>query len=552
MRWSIACVTMDRPAAVQRFVRSARLRFPEVPIYVADQSATLGPMGEFYAAQRVTLVRMPVDAGLSASRNALIDATDHDYIALCDDDFVLGPTTCFDAAVEILDADHSLGVVGGMLHDLDEAGERIRNWEVFFDHDQRHGRFTVTPIYNYPPLVHPVAGRTLYACDGVLNFAVFRRELFARGVTWDARIKINGEHEDFYLTLKTRSAYRVVYLPTMAALHQPTPRYGQQAALRARREGHRLFLDKWRLTSHVEVGSGARPLDGTPASSWFETPASATAHRVTTVRADAPPDDGSDPVYQSFAGWIAPSPRPFTTIDPTTVAFRYAPLVDPDGDLVLWVRSTGVSPTAPAAIVLRWRSAAGDILVWESDEHVVQLAEDSCWHAIVARLPVWPSGSAYLRLDVIAATDTRVSLAVGFVCPNRAMAPGSAATGVLAWTRGKPQSVVSPALTGSLRARLADLPRVPCEWTTVAGQALAILEAPPATMVGLVSEQLTGAGPCFAAGVPGSSEEPVRVALPLPLVIDARTVVFANEPGWPAHPLRILEGRVLHPPVAAG
>jgi hypothetical protein len=136
MRWAIAFVTMERPTAAQRFVQSARRVFPDAPMYVADQSRTLGFMAEFYEAERVTVVRMPFDAGLSASRNALVEAMDVDYFALCDDDFVLGPATSFGSAINVLEEDAELGVVGGLLHERDGEIERIRNWEMFFDHDE--------------------------------------------------------------------------------------------------------------------------------------------------------------------------------------------------------------------------------------------------------------------------------------------------------------------------------------------------------------------------------------------------------------------------------
>ena len=388
MRWSIAFVTMDRPDAAQRFVRSARRLFPDVPIYVADQSATLAAMREFYEAERVTLVRMPFDAGLSASRNALVEAMDVDYFALCDDDFVLGPSSSFESAIEVLEADPGLGVVGGMLHDLDQAGERIRTWEVFFDHDERHGRFTVTPIYNYPPLVRRAAGRTLFTCDAVLNFAVFRMAIFAGGLRWDRRIKINGEHEDFYLAIKTRSQYGVAYLPAMAALHQPIPRHGVRAALRARSEGRHAFMQKWGVTAHVEIGTGGRPLDGAPVEDWFVAgdrtagvAAGVTHSRLyTTLGPVARDAETSRPEYQSFLGWLALEAPPRPSLVPGRSVLRYEPAVDPAGDLLLWYRPAEAPPGSEepgqAGIALRWFSPDGAVLVWESDVHGVCPEED--------------------------------------------------------------------------------------------------------------------------------------------------------------------------------
>ena len=284
MSWAIAFVTMERPVAAQRFVRSARLMFPDVPIYVADQSRALGPMAEFYEAERVTVVRMPFDAGLSASRNALVAAMDVDYFALCDDDFILGPATTFTSAISVLEQDEALGVVGGMLHDYDGAAERIRNWEMFFDHDERNGRFTATPIYNYPPIARRLAGETVYLCDAVMNFAVFRKAMFSSTICWEERIKINGEHEDFYLNLKKHSHYRVAYLPALAALHWHVRQHGDYKSLRLRDEGWREFMRKWELSSHLEIGTGGRALDGSPVDTWFFDRAEGARSSLTRLR----------------------------------------------------------------------------------------------------------------------------------------------------------------------------------------------------------------------------------------------------------------------------
>jgi hypothetical protein len=600
MRWAIAFVTMDRPDVAQRFVRSARRLYPDVPIYVADQSAALAAMREFYEAERVTLVRMPFDAGLSASRDALVEAMDVDYFALCDDDFILGPSSSFEPAIEVLEADPGLGVVGGMLHDLDAAGERIRNWEVFFDHDPRHGRFTVTPIYNYPPLVRRAAGRTLFACDAVLNFAVFRRAICDNGLRWDARIKINGEHEDFYLALKTRSHYGVAYLPAMAALHQPIPRHGRRAALRARSEGRHAFMQKWGVTAHVEIGTGARPLDGAPVEEWFVAGegtagvATGIAHsrRYTTLGPVARTEERSRPEYQSFLGWLAPDVPTRPSLVPGRSAFRYQPAVDPDGDLLLWYRPLEATRRAEgpgqSGIVLRWYSPDGDVLVWESHEHAVRAAEDRYWQPIVARIPVWPRGATYLRFDLVCAGGTCAPLAMGFVYPEREVAGGpelQEAPEVLAWARTTPAATGVELPHEPLATLLAGAPRTPFEAVRHGRQPLARLDVSMVDFLGIVSEQAAGPPLWLAAGARGAAGGPGKpgtgnrqpgtgnpqpgtgnpqpgtvnrqlgtgnLLLPLSLLRDPGTVLFAHAAGEAANPLRILDVLVTELPAAPG
>ena len=114
MSVALAVVTIERPHAVARLVRSARRFLPNVPIYVADQSANIGLVDELYAAHNVNVVRMPFDAGLAASRNALVGAISEDYFLLCDDDFVLCEASRLDDAVAVLDGAPDIAVVGGV------------------------------------------------------------------------------------------------------------------------------------------------------------------------------------------------------------------------------------------------------------------------------------------------------------------------------------------------------------------------------------------------------------------------------------------------------
>ena len=161
----------------------------------------------------------------------------------------------------MLDGAPDIAVVGGRLHDVDEHGERVRNWEMYFQYDWHNGTFTAIPIYNYAPNTRSVAGIEVFICDAVLNFCVFRRSIFSDRVHWDEAIKINGEHEDFYLNLKRNTDWKVTYLPSLAALHcQPPAAGGYASSLRSRPQGWHYFLTKWRLDQHLEIGTGVRPL----------------------------------------------------------------------------------------------------------------------------------------------------------------------------------------------------------------------------------------------------------------------------------------------------
>src|SRR5690242_1235412 len=95
---ALAFTTFQRPHVAQRLIRSVRRRFPDMPIYVADQSRFVEAMTTFYANQNVKLIRMDYDAGVCASRNKLVEAIAEEYFLLCDDDFIFGTDTDFSEA----------------------------------------------------------------------------------------------------------------------------------------------------------------------------------------------------------------------------------------------------------------------------------------------------------------------------------------------------------------------------------------------------------------------------------------------------------------------
>src|SRR5690348_5662123 len=98
---ALAVATIERPAVVQRLVRSVRAYFPDMPILVADQSRRIEPMLSFYRSKRVEVIPMPFDTGVTASRNRLVHSVESEFFVLCDDDFIFDSRTSFDDALAI-------------------------------------------------------------------------------------------------------------------------------------------------------------------------------------------------------------------------------------------------------------------------------------------------------------------------------------------------------------------------------------------------------------------------------------------------------------------
>jgi len=434
VRVALGIVTIERPHAVARLVRSARRLWPDIRIHVADQSANIDAMRGFYSVQRVNVVRMPFDAGLAASRNALVDAADEEFLFLCDDDFVLGAETRIEQAIAVMDGAADIAVIGGRLHDLDEHSERVRNWEMYFHYDPRHQTFTAIPIYNYAPVVRTVADVNIFMCDAVLNFCVLRRSIFCERVRWDDAIKINGEHEDFYLNLKLNTRWKVGYLPSLAALHCPAAGAGgYRALLRERQDGWEHFRRKWNIEQHVEIGTGIRPVGGL-VQQWFadrtENNASMTVSALEagvaslqlrcapTPRKDVQPGTSTrtEPLH-----FLVETPHISAYQPDYNLLLRYS-ADSVESGLVLWYRfgrapadgSVGAPPPW-IALRVRWADDSGRTLVWESPRIIVELQHDA-WIPCIATVPLWPAQVRRLRFEVLAERGAdRIPVMTGFV-----------------------------------------------------------------------------------------------------------------------------------------
>lgn len=253
--------TFRRPHTVQRLVNSVREYFPDMPIYVADQSGPTDEMRDFYARNNCEVVWMELDVGVCASRNAAVDLVKEPYFLLCDDDFYFGPETSFDAALTLLKDQADIGVVGGRLFDVHEfeGGSSAENrfWELFFSYDKDKGKLVTIPVHYFAPDPKYAQGIEYFECDAVMNFAVFRRDMIDDQIRWDPQFKSNGEHEDFYLNLKVNGQYRVVYSPRIVAYHHH-PLQPNYQKLRFRSHGWQKFLDKWHLNQFLELEQGLR------------------------------------------------------------------------------------------------------------------------------------------------------------------------------------------------------------------------------------------------------------------------------------------------------
>lgn len=422
---ALGFATIDRPHVVQRLVRSVRRRYPDMPIYVADQSRQIEPMQAFYDAFDVHVIHVPYDAGVAASRNAVVAAMTETYFVLCDDDMFLGRETAFEDAVDVLEHHPELAVVGGKLYDHQPSGMWDRHWELLFAHDPDNRMLITMPIYWMAPRILKHRDLTLYRCDAVLNFAVFRRSIFSDTVRWDERFTCNGEHEDFYLNLKLNTSYKVAYLPTMVGFHNhPTHMPDYEERLRMRQEGWRLYLEKWDLDQQLEEGTHVRTRDDIEPSIYFEEMRERfSTGRPTELAGYGPLDDDARLAEaDELMGTVPPASNGKKPVIPEAGELFIVCAPAAGGQIYLWcLWNASVVPDAEADLRLRWYAEDGQVLVWESEPIMAGIRPAPYWQPYLLDLPPRSPRWNYVRFEVLGRGEggTRI-LATGYLADGNA------------------------------------------------------------------------------------------------------------------------------------
>jgi glycosyltransferase involved in cell wall biosynthesis len=208
---SVLVKTFQRPEALRRLVASIRRFYPRIPILVVDDSETrLEPVPE-----GVTRYwHHPFNSlGVSAGRNFGLRQVETDHVLVCDDDMVFGRRT---------DLSKMLRAVLSTRFDLVSC--------MWMDHEPwrsiRRGyrRYEGTLDISDGVLVHRL-GATRGTVDGLPVFDIVHQFFVASaemllGNPWDERLKVAGEHVDFFLGLKERGLL-CTRLPDVVVYHHP-------------------------------------------------------------------------------------------------------------------------------------------------------------------------------------------------------------------------------------------------------------------------------------------------------------------------------------------
>jgi len=262
-RVTIIFATIARPACARRFILSVRRRYPDIAIVVADQDERNESTEAFYQQMSVKAVYTG-DVGVAAARNRAVEAVETEFVWLCDDDFILISGTDLSVPLEIFDSEATVRVVGGIVFNVSDYHKlnrsRVHDWQRYFYLDQTRRCFHAVGVERTFYEATRLNDILYIDSDVVLNWAVFRRDVFDAGQRWDERFICNGEHEDFYLSLKVNHKARVVYAPQFFCLHHSPfdPDYGSR---RSANEGWAEFGKKWGVDQYWDSMPLARRFD---------------------------------------------------------------------------------------------------------------------------------------------------------------------------------------------------------------------------------------------------------------------------------------------------
>lgn len=218
---TFAITSFERPWHLARLLASINQHYPSVRIVIADcsKAAPTVPAG-------VELIRLPVDAGLSAMRNALVAKLQTAFLLLLEEDFVFTADTKIAPLLQILHFDGAVGCVAGSMRIIGTPG--IQDYAIDLESFRGvlHGHPASRPERFTP------GGMAYQYADKVLNFALYRREMLEH-FDWSGLPKV-GEHAAYFWRVKEGAQWRAAHTPASIIDHDYTGRSEVYKAGRSR------------------------------------------------------------------------------------------------------------------------------------------------------------------------------------------------------------------------------------------------------------------------------------------------------------------------------
>lgn len=247
---SIVITTFLRDGYLFDCIAGIIKNLPECKIIVVDDGHTATDKDALFKYLREEghkTIHLTFDSGLSAKRNLAAKLADTEYVLIGCDDFdfsTLEVRRGIARLVEVLDYDPLTTIASGHVNNSPYEG--------FLSLE--NGVLTET---NLNPNIDPseiINGIKVYPIDLSVNYFLARKEVLVDN-PWDERMKIGGEHGDFFLQLKHKKNRTVLVtnvnintLPEDSKKQDST--YGSYRG-RAVTQGHTVYLQKNGITKFI-------------------------------------------------------------------------------------------------------------------------------------------------------------------------------------------------------------------------------------------------------------------------------------------------------------
>lgn len=243
---SVIVTTFLRDGNLMRSLELLARNFKGVKIVVVDDGRMATEKAKVYFKLKEsghTVIVLPFDSGLPAKRNAAVRACTTSFFLMASDDFEFTEEAFFGVG--------HLQLVMNYHSTVDVASGRVNNnpYEGFF-------RVVDGEYIKEERLV--VEGlKPFHFVDITVNYFLGRTSSLTL-VPWDERMKIGGEHGDWFLELKHRGL-RVAWVPGVSISESPrvpgnAKDYDEYRA-RAWELGHAIFLQKRNVRTHFGFDS---------------------------------------------------------------------------------------------------------------------------------------------------------------------------------------------------------------------------------------------------------------------------------------------------------
>jgi len=238
---AILITTFLRDNLLFRCVKSIRQYYPDIPIYVGDNGYHTDEKRQFCKEQHCAYLELAFDLGVSGVRNEALNAMPekYKYILICEDDIEFDGETDLVKLHAVLKAEPEVGAVGCRLKTAKDADQHYEG-RIWIDSDTYYIERIDEPGWR------ETNGIRYFLCDIILNAFLMRRRVWL-DCPWDEQFKTALEHSDFFLSLKTKTGWKVAYTPDCAAWHRQEKDDERYLEFRQRPTGWRLFAKKWNI-----------------------------------------------------------------------------------------------------------------------------------------------------------------------------------------------------------------------------------------------------------------------------------------------------------------